>query len=278
MDVYTTVHACKNPIFYGYIILHGFTVAFVNPLSREQIFPLLPWLKFTIINSIIFIFFYACFTILAYAVAVAYNAKKINISPIIIATAIFTQFAAEVVAAYILNYKLTSISGLLMSISIIVPIALFGSIIYFKYIHRIVMRNYVEPEFPQSYIAQNTTGENMVGKFENLSNEGFFIVSGKKYPIANLLHIKAERNYIKITWENGSAFLRARLSDVTDQLLGNLGIQAHRSCWVSRNGISNVNQNGSSLTLIAKDNAEIAVARSRKGDVEAWLRQNGLHY
>jgi hypothetical protein len=278
MDVYTTVHACKNPIFYGYIILHGFIVGFANPLSREKLFPLLPWLEFTIINSILFIVFYACVTILAYAIAVAYNVNKIQISPIIITASIFTQIASEIVGSYIFNYKSEGISTLLMSISIIVPIALIGSIVYFKYIHSIVMRNYVEPEFPQSYIAQNTTGENMVGKFENLSNEGFFIVSGKKYPIANLLHIKAERNYIKITWENGSAFLRARLSDVTDQLLGNLGIQAHRSCWVSRNGISNVNQNGSSLTLIAKDNAEIAVARSRKGDVEAWLRQNGLHY
>ena len=278
MDVYTTVHACKNPIFYGYIILLGFIVGFANPLSREKLFPLLPWLEFTIINSILFIVFYACFTILAYAMAVAYNAKQIWVSPIIIATAISTQLAAEVVGAYILDYKLIGTSNVLMSISIIVPIALIGSILYFKYIHNIVMRNYVEPEFPQSYIAQNTTGENMAEKVENLSREDFFIVAGKKYPIVNLLHIKAERNYIKITWENGSAFLRARLSDVTDQLLGNFGIQAHRSCWVSRNGISNINRNGSSLTLIAKDNAEIAVARSRKGDVEAWLRQNGLHY
>jgi len=81
--------------------------------------------------------------------------------------------------------------------------------------------------------------------------------------------IKAEQHYIRIYTESGDEMVLYRFSDAIKNLEGFDGLQVHRSYWVAREAVANIETTDKSYILHLKNGLETPVSRSYKKAVEA---------
>lgn len=276
VDAFIIFHMCRNIIFGSYILTVGLIVTIVNPISRNLLKSIPDIIVFSSIASFSFILFFISFTLLALTITSMSGREQLRVEPIVLASSMFCQLIADILGKYFFGNHGGTRESLAVSFLIIFGISLAATSFYFWKVHKLVMASFVETEVPHDYLFRTHEAKKEVSQPQDSERKEFFVIGGKNYPLARLLHVRAERNYVKITWDNGTAFLRARLSDVSDQLPDDVGIQIHRSIWISRSGIEKVSISGQSI--ITKDNKEHTVARHRKAETEAWLRAHGFRY
>jgi len=78
---------------------------------------------------------------------------------------------------------------------------------------------------------------------------------------AEIYAVKAEDHYLKIYSSKGSALILSRLSDAILELDGIEGAQVHRSWWVARDAIVNVNRTRNRVELALKGDVVAPVSR-----------------
>lgn len=281
LDAYIIFHMCRSPVFLAYILVAGWVVALINPIPRSLFKVATEWIFFVSLSSLSFVMFFVSFSFFFIAISHVIGREKLNINYVIVPTSFFCQLTANNIAEFLLGGSGATPENILPSLVLICFIAVVLSHLYFWKVHKFVMGTFSEPALPHDYAfreRQAVPSQTVPSGVDerSLASGDFFVIGGKSYPTSKLLHVKAERNYIKISWENGSAFVRARLVDISNQLPSNVGIQIHRSTWVSRAAITKVSDSCQLITT--KDNTEHSVARYRKVDVEAWLRSHGVRY
>lgn len=79
---------------------------------------------------------------------------------------------------------------------------------------------------------------------------------------AALYAVEAEDHYLRIHTERGSDLILMRLSDAVGELEGIEGAQTHRSWWVAKDAVADVNRGDGRATLILKDGARAPVSRT----------------
>jgi DNA-binding LytR/AlgR family response regulator len=76
----------------------------------------------------------------------------------------------------------------------------------------------------------------------------------------SLLAIHAEQHYIQVITRAGQELVLYRLSDAVSQLPDVLGIQVHRSWWVSRQAIESVRTSGRKMHIRLCNGLEVPVS------------------
>jgi len=79
---------------------------------------------------------------------------------------------------------------------------------------------------------------------------------------AALYAVEAEDHYLRIHTDRGSDLILMRLSDAVSELEGIEGAQTHRSWWVAKDAVADVNRGDGRATLILKDGARAPVSRT----------------
>lgn len=97
------------------------------------------------------------------------------------------------------------------------------------------------------------------------------LIAGKRFRLDEIRAVSSQDHYIEITSLNRTSMLRARLTDVVDQLSGIDGIMPHRSHWVARGAVDRMKGNASKKVLVLATGAEIPIARGRVAEVRDWL-------
>ncbi len=76
-----------------------------------------------------------------------------------------------------------------------------------------------------------------------------------------LVRVSVRDHYVDVWTEQGSAQLLMRFVDALSELEGADGLQVHRSHWVARRAIAQVQRRGANLVVVLKDGAEVPVSR-----------------
>lgn len=101
-------------------------------------------------------------------------------------------------------------------------------------------------------------------------------VGDRAIPVARLRFMVAQEHYVRLVLDNDEQVLeRARFGDLLDQLRDSDGIRAHRSWWAARSAAPRLTRQGARHLLRLHDGTEVPVARSRVGEVQAWMDRNG---
>jgi hypothetical protein len=79
---------------------------------------------------------------------------------------------------------------------------------------------------------------------------------------ARLYAVEAEDHYLRIHTERGSDLILMRLSDAVGELEGIEGAQTHRSWWVAKDAVSEVERGDGRATFILPDGARAPVSRT----------------
>lgn len=99
------------------------------------------------------------------------------------------------------------------------------------------------------------------------------VVGGQTFPAHDLLHARAEGNYVDLTFTTGRLYTLATLSSVTEQLAGVDGCMLSRSVWVSGKATAGYRRQGANYVVALIDDREFRVARSRADRVLPWLKR-----
>ncbi len=88
-----------------------------------------------------------------------------------------------------------------------------------------------------------------------------------------LLALEMEDHYLRIHTRIGSDLILMRMRDAVAELDAIEGLQVHRSWWVARQAVDQVNRDGKTMTLTLTNGRSVPVARDRQGEVRAagWL-------
>lgn len=88
-----------------------------------------------------------------------------------------------------------------------------------------------------------------------------------------LLAVEAEDHYIKVHTSRGSELVYYRFADALDDLRGHDGLQVHRSFWVRRGAIQQVDTSGRHWMLVLVNGLCVPVSRANQGAIRlAGLR------
>jgi hypothetical protein len=88
---------------------------------------------------------------------------------------------------------------------------------------------------------------------------------------AEVWAVEAEDHYLRLHTSKGQDLILMRLSDAVDELAGLDGAQVHRSWWVARNAVDDVQRGDGRAVLTLKDGSEVPVSRTHA----RRLRQTG---
>jgi DNA-binding LytR/AlgR family response regulator len=79
---------------------------------------------------------------------------------------------------------------------------------------------------------------------------------------ADLYAVQAEDHYLRVHTDRGSDLILMRLSDAVAELEGLEGARTHRSWWVARHAVVDVERGDGRATLTLRDGARVPVSRS----------------
>lgn len=88
------------------------------------------------------------------------------------------------------------------------------------------------------------------------------VIGGTRIPASLILHIRAEGNYVRIYTAQSTYFEAFTMKGVLSQMPAQLGLQTHRSHWVSYSAIQSVVNDGRGLRLSLTSGVEVPVSRS----------------
>lgn len=89
---------------------------------------------------------------------------------------------------------------------------------------------------------------------------------------AALYAVEAEDHYLRVHTERGSDLILMRLSDAVTELEGIEGAQTHRSWWVAKDAVVEVERGDGRATFVLRDGARAPVSRTfaRTLRAEGW--------
>lgn len=89
-----------------------------------------------------------------------------------------------------------------------------------------------------------------------------------------LIRAEAQEHYVKLVGTTETRMVLYRFSDLLRELPETLGMQVHRSHWVSTDAIRRVYQKGYSTRIETQDGAVIPVSRRYSARVTSWAGSN----
>ncbi|MCI5042581.1 MAG: LytTR family transcriptional regulator, partial [Donghicola eburneus] len=102
-------------------------------------------------------------------------------------------------------------------------------------------------------------------------------IGDHSWPLTDISAISSNQHYLQIDFLEGEPVsIRARISDVLNDLPTEAGVQPHRSWWVAAHAHPSLISEGRKRWLVTPFGHKIPVARGRIDDVEKWLNTHGV--
>lgn len=102
-------------------------------------------------------------------------------------------------------------------------------------------------------------------------------IGGEVLRVADIGTIHAEDHYVRIQMTDRRLLLRARFSDVLEQMAAATGLQINRSDWVSLSRIDCLRRDSDyRLLVVLADGEALPVARPRRQDVLTFAQRHGI--
>lgn len=115
-------------------------------------------------------------------------------------------------------------------------------------------------------------------KSQSLSNEPhaitrFHLRLDPLFKYTEILVLKAEDHYLRVSTSKGTQLIRCNLSEAIDELGALDGQRVHRSFWVARSAILAIRRHGNAYRLIMKDGKTAPLSRRRYSELSKcdWL-------
>lgn len=90
---------------------------------------------------------------------------------------------------------------------------------------------------------------------------------------AQLLAIEAEDHYLRVHTDAGSELILMRLADAVAELDGTAGARTHRSWWVARDAVADIQTEAGRISLRLSNNLLVPVSRNNRAALlrDGWL-------
>lgn len=96
-------------------------------------------------------------------------------------------------------------------------------------------------------------------------------IADQSFALEEVLCMRSQSHMVELVTQEGNTVLRARLADLVGQTETYDGVMAHRSYWVARHAIANLDQSGPTDILEMTNGDKLTVARPRRHDVRNWM-------
>ena len=97
-------------------------------------------------------------------------------------------------------------------------------------------------------------------------------ILGQPVALDAIWHLKAEEHYVLLGLRDGTTrLLRGRLADAIAQVPQDAGLQVHRSHWVARTALADLDRRRDGWRLRLLNGEDIPVARNRQAQVRRWV-------
>jgi hypothetical protein len=97
----------------------------------------------------------------------------------------------------------------------------------------------------------------------------------ERFPHAkHVLSLSAQDHYVKVTTDIGSELCLMRLSDAIAQVKPTIGFQIHRSHWVAKSAIREIDNNGTASKVHLIDGRSLSISHSRLPEFIEFLKNN----
>lgn len=97
-------------------------------------------------------------------------------------------------------------------------------------------------------------------------------LDGRSLPFGSIVHLQAYGNYVVMRSRTGRELVSGPLAKLVAQVPAALGQQVHRSHWVAAAALRGWTISGRDITLYLADGETVPVAKTRRGEVRAWLQ------
>jgi hypothetical protein len=89
--------------------------------------------------------------------------------------------------------------------------------------------------------------------------------------VGDLVCIRMEDHYLRVTTRNGEALILMRMRDALGELKDYPGLQVHRSWWVAADAVASLTRTGRRLEVVLKNGARAPVSSTHRGQVEGFV-------
>jgi hypothetical protein len=90
-------------------------------------------------------------------------------------------------------------------------------------------------------------------------------------PLCEILYIQSELHYLSVVGQSGRELILYNLKDAIAEMPRNLGIQTHRSYWVSYDNIIRLSKDGRQGSVVMKNGDKVPVSRSKFDTIKSTL-------
>ncbi|WP_367575567.1 LytTR family DNA-binding domain-containing protein [Aliisedimentitalea sp. MJ-SS2] len=92
-----------------------------------------------------------------------------------------------------------------------------------------------------------------------------------------MLYLKSVEHYVDVVLHDTSELVWASLRNLIEMLHPDLGVQSHRSYWVTAEAVVGMNRQKSAQFLALSDGHEVPVSRQRRVVVKEWVQWQVLN-
>ncbi len=89
--------------------------------------------------------------------------------------------------------------------------------------------------------------------------------------VGDLICIRMEDHYLRVTTRNGEALILMRMRDAMAELTDYPGLQVHRSWWVAADAVASLARSGRRMEVVLKNGTRAPVSSTHRGQVEGFV-------
>jgi hypothetical protein len=112
-----------------------------------------------------------------------------------------------------------------------------------------------------------------ISSIKPYSNANRFLSELKKRARGDLISISSELHYLRVTTTDSQCMFLYNLKDAIEEIPSSLGIQIHRSHWVSRKHIIKLTKKNGNYECLLLNGNKLPVSRRKHAEVRGLLRE-----
>lgn len=238
------------------ILLIAFTAGLINPFNwmlRDH-----PLFTFMMVPTTVILIgiFYVCFFQLLLMIA-SVTKRSVVYEPL------------AMLLAFVMSFPAVYFALLYVPFGGPVPVVtLLGAFVFAYCGAQLGMVFYLVP-----HIVENIGDElddNAPNFFHTERKEGFYL-GEHQVLFEQLLWIRSEGHNLRVKMKSQEIVVRAPLSKILGLLDSIDGLLIHRSSWVSRQAVSNIDRSFGSVALVTTDGMRHSIARAKVSKVKTWI-------
>lgn len=245
----------ETPAFYAYTVAFAFLAALSHPYEPLRAAPLEVQVIYWSLGLVGYTILYSLFHLMMLRLSLRFGVKTISETALMTIT-IFVLVLQSVAVFPILGIPVTDATQVFVFFAFCLVLFEVGAFGYLTWGDRAL--------FPEIYAPEDEA------PVDGRNYELF--LRGTPLPVANVEIIRAMDKGIEVIGMNQTYTVKRSLQVTLSELPVHIGIQIHRTIWVSYNLARNYIDDGGTLYVTTSDGKRFPVARSRRAEFVAWVK------